>query len=140
MGNEQTKESGKSDKGGARVVIVSPSASENLDPNAIPRIKFRGDRSKHVTFTKRPQMVEVGQLPKELVHNGRIKYQRSHTRTVGISDTGDDKLASMTSVNTVASSAPGAPIIETYRQPEEDEFRWEERPVRQRALTKVDEI
>ena len=105
-----------------RVVLESPLNSQT-DTTKQTRVKFSNVKSNNVSFKVKPRMTDIGQVPVDNYHSGRVKLQRS--QSVGVGSNHVEMNSSQTSVNTNA-SAVSAPV-DGYWEPildPHDENHW----------------
>ncbi|KAK3591568.1 hypothetical protein CHS0354_041613 [Potamilus streckersoni] len=146
MGNVGSKTTINKDVGNSkkpRVVLVSSSKSAGQWQKAATKVKFANMKSGHDTYTKRPQMVDIGNIRSDIFRGSKGRFTSSVTQMAGIgaSRPVPEMTSSQLSVVTAASSFYSNGFVNPHEhtdekcQPENENF-----DLKTRALAKVDEF
>ncbi|KAL3874926.1 hypothetical protein ACJMK2_037878 [Sinanodonta woodiana] len=135
------KDGGNSKK--PRVVLVSSSNSAEKWQKAATKVKFANMKSGHDTYTKRPQMVDIGNIRSDIFRGSKGRFTSSLNQTAGIraSRPVSEMTSSQLSVVTATSSLYSNGFVNPHEhtdetcQPENETF---DRKIR--ALANVDEF
>lgn len=134
MGNAQgTEKSDKEVENGevCRISVVSPLPNENdPQPSKSSRVKFNDQKQKHVTYTHKPKMTEIGDIPVDQRVGSKYQYKKR------------EKSGSSTSVadDSTVPDVTEATINPHPHSPRPTTNEWEKRPPKGKALSSLDEI